>query len=155
MATAAGTTHNLVVFVADLLRDSSLGQIIRLLFGRKVLPYADERLGFQLPSHYTTVLRDETKSDSLSSESGPELTPPVDRVPDLEIPEQKEGLDLERTRSLPIVPVKTSDGVVLVDWWTTDDPEDPQNWPQWKKLIVLLQISYVCCLVHMSIANSS
>ncbi|KAK9241737.1 hypothetical protein V1506DRAFT_174835 [Lipomyces tetrasporus] len=31
-----------------------------------------------------------------------------------------------------IVPVKTSDGILLVDWYTTDDPDNPQNWSPWK-----------------------
>jgi len=36
-------------------------------------------------------------------------------------------LNIERTKSLPIIPQKTSDGIVLVDWYTTDDPANPQN----------------------------
>jgi DHA1 family multidrug resistance protein-like MFS transporter len=32
-----------------------------------------------------------------------------------------------------MVPSKTADGVVLADWYTTDDPADPQNWSQGKK----------------------
>lgn len=32
-----------------------------------------------------------------------------------------------------IIPQRTSDGTILVDWYTTDDPEDPHNWSQGKK----------------------
>jgi len=35
---------------------------------------------------------------------------------------------VERVVSKPISPIKTSDGIVLVDWYTTDDPANPQNW---------------------------
>jgi hypothetical protein len=38
----------------------------------------------------------------------------------------EQELDLERSRTIPIIPQKTLDGVVLVDWYTTDDPENPQ-----------------------------
>jgi DHA1 family multidrug resistance protein-like MFS transporter len=49
----------------------------------------------------------------------------------------EQELDLERNRSIPINPQKTPDGVVLVDWYTTDDPENPQNWSNSKKNFVV------------------
>ena len=48
--------------------------------------------------------------------------------------------EVEKGPSQPIVPVKTADGITLVDWYTTDDPENPQNWSRGKKLFVVLQI---------------
>jgi DHA1 family multidrug resistance protein-like MFS transporter len=39
----------------------------------------------------------------------------------------------QRTLSLPIQPVITSTGQVLVTWYTTDDQENPQNWSNKKK----------------------
>ncbi|MCJ1275484.1 hypothetical protein MMC21_003287 [Puttea exsequens] len=45
-------------------------------------------------------------------------------------------LAIERTKTLPIVPQKTSDGNILVDWYTTDDPANPQNWSAKKKHFV-------------------
>ena len=35
---------------------------------------------------------------------------------------------LERTKSVPIVPRRTKDGAILVDWYYSDDKENPQNW---------------------------
>ncbi|KAH6866593.1 multidrug transporter [Alternaria rosae] len=32
-----------------------------------------------------------------------------------------------------IAPVKTADGLILAEWYTTTDPANPQNWPQGKK----------------------
>lgn len=52
--------------------------------------------------------------------------------------EQSENL--ERGNSSVIIPQKTATGVVLVDWYTTDDPANPQNWNSWKKAFVGLQI---------------
>ena len=40
----------------------------------------------------------------------------------------------------PIVPQKTEDGIILVDWYTTDDQDNPQNWSSKKKGVVVLQI---------------
>jgi DHA1 family multidrug resistance protein-like MFS transporter len=45
-----------------------------------------------------------------------------------------------RGPSRPIIPDKLDDGTILVDWYTTDDPANPQNWPLSKKLLVTLQI---------------
>ncbi|KAK5706371.1 hypothetical protein LTR97_001359 [Elasticomyces elasticus] len=38
-------------------------------------------------------------------------------------------LDLERTQTLPIIPQVTIDGIILVDWYTTDDPANPRKQP--------------------------
>ena len=42
-------------------------------------------------------------------------------------------LQAERTKSLAIAPQKTSDGNILVDWYTTDDAANPQNWSNPKR----------------------
>ena len=42
-------------------------------------------------------------------------------------------LQVERTKSLAIAPKKTSDGNILVDWYTTDDAANPQNWSNGKR----------------------
>jgi DHA1 family multidrug resistance protein-like MFS transporter len=47
---------------------------------------------------------------------------------------------LERGPTLPIAPEKLDDGTILVDWYTTDDEENPQNWSFGKKAFVSLQI---------------
>jgi DHA1 family multidrug resistance protein-like MFS transporter len=42
--------------------------------------------------------------------------------------------------SAPIIPAVLDDGTILVDWYTTDDPENPQNWSLRKKGFVTFQI---------------
>lgn len=49
-------------------------------------------------------------------------------------------LQAERTKSLAIVPQKTADGNILVDWYTTDDAANPQNWSNGKRGFVALLI---------------
>lgn len=39
---------------------------------------------------------------------------------------QDAELALEKAESRPIAPVKTGDGTILVDWYSTDDPDNPQ-----------------------------
>jgi DHA1 family multidrug resistance protein-like MFS transporter len=44
--------------------------------------------------------------------------------------------------------MKTTGGIILVDWYTTDDPENPQNWPSSKKAWVLSQLSTYSLAVY-------
>ncbi|EXJ62770.1 hypothetical protein A1O7_03209 [Cladophialophora yegresii CBS 114405] len=59
---------------------------------------------------------------------------------------------LKAQPSRAIAPQVTSDGVILVDWYATDDPENPQNWSRGKKSIVVLQIYLYTLAVYMGSA---
>ncbi|KAL5425111.1 hypothetical protein PMIN04_002775 [Paraphaeosphaeria minitans] len=59
---------------------------------------------------------------------------------------------LEKGPSRPIEPEVRGDGTILVDWYTTDDPENPQNWGFRKKLVVLTQILIYTMAVYMGSA---
>jgi MFS transporter, DHA1 family, multidrug resistance protein len=59
---------------------------------------------------------------------------------------------VERGPSRPIEPEKLGDGTILVDWYTTDDPENPQNWTFGKKAVVLAQILIYTTSVYMGSA---
>ena len=43
---------------------------------------------------------------------------------------------LEKGPTRPIVPATLEDGTILVDWYNTDDQENPQNWSTKKKGLV-------------------
>jgi DHA1 family multidrug resistance protein-like MFS transporter len=53
----------------------------------------------------------------------------------LEVDRHEAELVLHGTKSetRAVVLTRTADGVVLADWYTTDDPANPQNWSQGKK----------------------
>lgn len=59
---------------------------------------------------------------------------------------------VERGPSRPIEPETLDDGTMLVDWYATDDVENPQNFSFGKKAIVLLLILCYTCGVYMSSA---
>ncbi|OAL35610.1 hypothetical protein AYO20_05229 [Fonsecaea nubica] len=59
---------------------------------------------------------------------------------------------LKNQASRPIAPQVASDGTILVDWYATDDPENPQNWSRGKKTIVVLQIYLYTLAVYMGSA---
>ncbi|TID14377.1 putative caffeine resistance protein 5 [Venturia nashicola] len=66
--------------------------------------------------------------------------------------EVDQQLAAERTLSLPIQPVITSTGQVLVTWYTTDDQDNPQNWSQKKKSWVSFLIWIYTFAVYASSA---
>lgn len=60
-------------------------------------------------------------------------------------------LALERTKTIPIVPQRTADGNVLVDWYTTDDRANPHNWSNSKRFLV----SFIICLYTFTVYMGS
>ncbi|KAK5109708.1 hypothetical protein LTR85_002286 [Meristemomyces frigidus] len=63
----------------------------------------------------------------------------------------EQALQAEQTKSIVLAPTRTADGTILVDWYTTDDPANPQNWPRAKKSFVLLQL----CLYSLAAYGGS
>lgn len=157
--------------MSDLFRESALGQAIRFVSRNKWLQYPEEKPGFVLPPQYAALLAGKEKQQEAASDlansqqSGAPLSPSAstsdtvaeggeelkrertaasiasgpyrDQRADIE-----QQAELQRTKSEPIVPQKTNDGLILVDWYTTDDPENPRNWSSLKKSYIV----FVICL---------
>lgn len=190
------------------LRDSTLGLIIRSLTKGRVLKYPEEVDGFTCPAGYQHEKSQSTDiTSSASTQAGsppaaekdieefPLSSPPVERhnplqstatAPDREsdssdtdsvqrnlskivsraqMSHVSTRADLEQAytnatiqesiqqqASRPIAPTKTSDGTTLVDWYTTDDPENPQNWTNKKKAMVVVQIYFYTLAVYIGSA---
>ncbi|KIW19124.1 hypothetical protein PV08_03416 [Exophiala spinifera] len=130
----------------DTIRDAPLGQLIRLVTNNRVLLYPDEKPGFTLPKVAPESPGEPEPDNSGRPNTDEEaagrlsLERQVSRVFTPERLELDQQLELEKTKSIPISLHKTADGTVLVDWYTTDDPENPQNWSRGKKRFVLIQI---------------
>lgn len=60
-------------------------------------------------------------------------------------------LAIARTKTLPVVPQRTSDGNILVGWYTTDDPANPQNWSNSKRFF----ITFLICLYTFAVYTGS
>jgi DHA1 family multidrug resistance protein-like MFS transporter len=56
---------------------------------------------------------------------------------------------MKNQESQAIMPEKTTDGITLVDWYDTNDQENPQNWSTVKKGVVVLQIYLYTLAVYM------
>lgn len=166
--------------MSDLIREAPIGQFVRWATGNKALQYPEEKPGFELPTSYATALNSDEKPASLlasrTSSNAPVTLQRIrtktsqDGLEDLEaasltriksraetLPYTEERLEieqtlaLERTKTLPIAPIKTADGNILVDWYTTDDPANPQNWSNLKRGSVAL----VICLYTFAVYTGS
>ncbi|KAK9319845.1 major facilitator superfamily domain-containing protein [Lipomyces orientalis] len=148
--------------MADLIRDAPLGQIIRYLSHDRLLQYQDEKPDFQLPTGYShpekvadspPELQEMADDDDDGQELHARLTRTStagQRVTSFTAKqlEAQQEFSLEREKSMVIVPVKTSDGILLVDWYTTDDPDNTQNWSPWKKHFVAMLICLYTFVVY-------
>lgn len=145
--------------IKDIIRGSELGQLIRLVTWSGILQYLEEMSTFRFPDGYDNhsksqeAVENSAAPQSISAlESSVLDEPEMPTIPELKKehtnPEAKDddSIDLdqvqshheppERTMNRPIIPTKSSDGTIPVDWYTTDDPENPQNWSPWKKFVV-------------------
>ncbi|KAK7956022.1 cycloheximide resistance [Apiospora aurea] len=165
-----------------IIRDAPVGQVLRLLAGNRILKYPEEEADFKLPEAWTKLLDSEgndttspkspdvpeASSTTLSASSGDDeekqqnkagsntLAPIRGReatVPNtedrLEVDQQHE---LEKTKSIPIMPRQTKDGAILVDWYYTDDAANPQNWTSLRRGLVALIICIYTFVVYTSSA---
>ncbi|KFY22590.1 hypothetical protein V493_06490 [Pseudogymnoascus sp. VKM F-4281 (FW-2241)] len=166
--------------MSDLVREAPLGQFLRWVTKNRLFPYPEELPGFKLPESYNAVLRSEkepaerpisrkqprkeTGSESDESKSTPdsesfnqdiELQRTLSRQDTRQFTQERLDTEIqdaiERVASKPIYPVKTADGLVLVDWYSTDDPANPQNWSLGKKSWV----GFLICLYTFVVYTGS
>ncbi|CAI7616710.1 unnamed protein product [Penicillium manginii] len=130
------------------IRDAPFGQLVRLLTHNKYFQYPEEKPDFKLPEPWIQLMNgSDVQADekpeqqpSRQSTSSDEETAVMSRTSTLNTTpftearfEAEERDEIERVKSTPIVPTRTKDGAVLVDWYYTDDAENPHNWTNSKR----------------------
>jgi DHA1 family multidrug resistance protein-like MFS transporter len=150
----------------DTIRDSPFGQLIRLLTRNKLLQYPDKTRGFQYPEGYEAnsnqckeddtqeesyptsmsasnadVLNEEKKAGAAIPEAEEEDTTPCDLISNIRLKRHiSTHIPTERITNGPIVPKRTSDGTILVNWYTTGITIAPHRLPlQASKLFTELE----------------
>ncbi|KPI40070.1 Transporter mfs1 [Cyphellophora attinorum] len=162
--------------VPDIIRDAPLGSLLRVLTRNRIFQYIEEKSDFKLPEEYLHILDTSEKTpnhdairrrQSESSQNTPDQT--FEAEVDLEqarrvitsssirsTPYTSEALQVDlmlrsqRTKSVSIIPTRTSDGVILVDWYRTDDPENPKNWSSLKKSAVVFMLCFYTWTVYLA-----
>ncbi|KAF2152432.1 MFS general substrate transporter [Myriangium duriaei CBS 260.36] len=166
----------------EAIRESAYGQAVRWATGNKYFKYEEELEGFHIPWQTATSsderatvsapINDVNTSSSASSSQdtleriktekddaqlpGVQLTRTKSRQDTTPFSSERfdveQQLALERPESRVIVPQKTADGVILVDWYTTDDQANPQNWSTKKKVYVSFVVAIYTLVVYASSA---
>ncbi|GAB1217077.1 hypothetical protein ATERTT37_006300 [Aspergillus terreus] len=148
------------------LRESAFGQLVRLVTKNKYFQYPEEKADFKLPDQWIKVM--DGLDAAASSEHAQTGAQTPTRQPDsdeslsqvttnyslsftearLEADQQHE---IEKVKSIPIAPKKTKDGAILVDWYYTDDAENPHNWSNLKRAL----IATIICLYTFVVYTTS
>ncbi|KAL9042422.1 MAG: hypothetical protein Q9180_000613 [Flavoplaca navasiana] len=130
--------------------------MVRCVSRNKVFNYPEEDPNFHLPESYH-------HPDSLMTYQN---SPESPQIPDAsqagsagKTGESSDGLDKARSnvtlsekKSRPIAPTVSKDGTILVDWYSTDDPANPQNWSSWKKVFVAFQLCLYTFAIYLASA---
>lgn len=152
--------------MADIIRDAAIGQFIRWVTKNRYLQYPEEKADFKLPQSYIDLINgdvphqihdDTTEPESDDNATVVAPTPlatihsGVNNITEAAL-EAEEIHNLEKTQSTPIAPRQTKDGAILVDWYTTDDAEDPHNWSSSKRNAIALIICLYTFVVYTTSA---
>ncbi|KAI0889291.1 MFS general substrate transporter [Annulohypoxylon maeteangense] len=118
----------------DAVRESSIGQITRLVFRRPdLLPYPEELDSFELPaclSWSPSVLLDSKLEDELKKQEG-------------------RSRRVEQYVFSTDAPRNNGPDPVIVDWYSPSDPSNPQNWTFAKKVWITTQMGLYTFAVYI------
>jgi MFS transporter, DHA1 family, multidrug resistance protein len=150
--------------MADLVHDTFYGQVVRYFTKGRLYGHIEDKPDFELPwKRLPTETASESEAEKVpeaDSDNTAASTPPTTALPEEKPEENASGVDKDlelqtpvgRERSRVLQPQKTPDGVILVDWYTTDDPANPYNWSSKKKFIATFIISWYTFGVYSSSA---
>jgi DHA1 family multidrug resistance protein-like MFS transporter len=112
--------------MAQTFRDSAVGQWLRLLGVKQIVPYPEERSGFEFPKEFL-----QEKPAKLEQPSDESRTPS----------ELESGQVASETASQQLTDSNTiGESHTMVTWYSDDDPDNPHNWSASKKIWIGLLI---------------
>ena len=150
----------------DILRDSAVGMIINLASGGRLLPFADQRGDYVIPSRYTssaTVAQPSTspaepsrmQTNGLANQQdGSTLVDEAGVVHTKYVEGEKLDVSALETNASPetLSPEQVSIYPFLVDWDGSNDPANPRNWSTSKRMFVAFQICFMTTAVYIGSA---
>lgn len=151
--------------MADLIRDAPIGQLIRWATNNRYLQYPEEKADFKLPEAWNNVAAGTQQSSASTANIASDDEQDVPVAPLEPVSSRRSGINgitesnleadeihnIEKTQSIPVVPQKTKDGAILVDWYYSDDAANPHNWSNGKRA----GISLVICLYTFVVYTTS
>jgi MFS transporter, DHA1 family, multidrug resistance protein len=137
----------------DTVRDAPLGQILRFVTNNRLFKYPEERPDFELPAAWNHLLStaDRRHTCHAGTETPSTIVNPQSDQNTIEVSDiESKGLDADR--SIDAAPTVTESGVILVDWYSDQDPDNPQNWSNLRRALVGLIICFYTFVVYLSSA---
>ncbi|KAJ6590503.1 major facilitator superfamily domain-containing protein [Mycena vulgaris] len=149
--------------VQDLIRDSTVGQIINYLSNGRLLPYPEQRPGYVVPKHFLLPSSERENPDAVASDAvtlcgDSEKTKESSKTsspPDTEI--KREATATTLAADLESQPKQVDDATAipdpyLVEWDGDSDPENPRNWSFSKRAFVAFSISFLTFSIYIGSA---
>jgi len=136
--------------VAELIRDSPFGHIVRLVTRNKVFQYPEERD----PEVWKKYVNQE-KSGHMAHHGAPE--PPNDNGNDTtherdgNVSDASSQTQVNEASGARVDPEKGKDRYVI-DWYGDEDPQNPRNWSRAKKFFVTFEICFLTFSVYIGSA---
>lgn len=143
----------------DLIRESTVGELVNKVSGGRLLPYPDQRTGFVIPAAYLatsspastsapisraeTLAGDKQAADdaSLKAESDAAPEPERTNIAVEKVETWNSDVTLEAGPSgVAAEALVDTKGYQLVDWYGETDPENPRNWSFAKRAFVMFEI---------------
>ncbi|KAE9391390.1 MFS general substrate transporter [Gymnopus androsaceus JB14] len=130
--------------VADIIRDSTVGQFLNFISNGRLLPYQEQHPDFVIPAHFLPSSTPSTPGwdasdaatlcgDAVQKKSGTSTPATVLAREDTIVVDEKElSMKLNNETSDPN----------LVSWYGDDDPDNPRNWSPAKRAFVAFSIRY-------------
>ncbi|KAJ5185474.1 Major facilitator superfamily domain general substrate transporter [Penicillium cf. griseofulvum] len=149
----------------SVIREAPFGQLVRFLTNNTYFQYPEEKPGFKLPDTWLKSLnpsgdesdeKDIIRQDSNQSHDNSDTLTRASTQASMQFTEARleadEQHEIEKLKSIPIAPKKIKDGSILVDWYYTDDPENPHNWSNRKRALITTMICLYTFVVYTTSA---
>ncbi|KAI4214458.1 MAG: hypothetical protein LQ351_002875 [Letrouitia transgressa] len=130
--------------MAELIRDTVFGHLLRLATRGRVLQYAEQKD----PSLWRAYLSDE-KTRGMAHHGQPDPAPHNEPVPSSEDSSRTRAEDDQHTNEATGQRIDTEKGrdMNVVEWFDENDSENPMNWSRFKRFFVTFEI----CLLTWSV----
>ncbi|KAF7367534.1 MFS general substrate transporter [Mycena sanguinolenta] len=149
--------------VQDLIRDSTIGQIVNYVSGGRLLPYPEHRPGYVVPRRFLLPASDRKQSDEPESDAATLCGDSCDKAKDVSTPSTSPDTEIKRESTITTLAADIElqkqvddDTAVpdpyLVDWDGESDPENPRNWSFRKRAFVAFEISLLTFSIYIGSA---
>ncbi|KAJ7615020.1 major facilitator superfamily domain-containing protein [Mycena polygramma] len=146
--------------VQDLLRDSTIGQIVNYLSRGRLLPYPEQRPGYVVPKHFLLRNSRRKSSAAVASDAATLCGDSSDKPKEGSTASSPPNTELKRESTL-VADVESQKQVddsttvpdpYIVDWNGDSDPENPRNWSFRKRAFVAFEISFLTFSIYIGSA---